>query len=64
MAVFPESRTHSSQHPARASTTTGAYGMVSWTPLASPGLFAVIDRIGDGANLEEYWLDRPVIIEA
>ncbi|MGI9418438.1 MAG: ureidoglycolate lyase [Geminicoccaceae bacterium] len=34
------------------------------TPLAAPGLFAVIDRIGDGANLEEHWLDRPVIIEA
>ena len=29
------------------------------TPLASPGLFAVIDRIGDGANLEEYWFDIP-----
>lgn len=24
------------------------------TPLAAPGLFAVVDRIGDGANLEEY----------
>lgn len=24
------------------------------TPLASPGLFAVVDRIGDGPNLEEY----------
>ncbi|MDH3662531.1 MAG: ureidoglycolate lyase [Alphaproteobacteria bacterium] len=34
------------------------------TPLAEPGLFAVIDRIGDGANLEEHWLDRPVTIEA
>jgi ureidoglycolate lyase len=34
------------------------------TPLASPGLFAVVDRIGDGANLEEHWLDRPVTVEA
>ena len=34
------------------------------TPLAAPGLFAVIDRIGDGANLEEHWLDRPIIVEA
>ena len=25
------------------------------TPLAAPGLFAVIDRIGAGANLEEHW---------
>lgn len=24
------------------------------TPLSGPGLFAVIDRIGDGANLEEH----------
>ncbi|APX13386.1 ureidoglycolate lyase [Tateyamaria omphalii] len=27
------------------------------TPLHDPGLFAVIDRIGDGANLEEVRLD-------
>lgn len=26
------------------------------TPLSGPGLFAVIDRIGDGANLEEHHL--------
>ena len=29
------------------------------TPLSAPGLFAVVDRIGDGANLEECWLDAP-----
>lgn len=28
-------------------------------PLHDPGLFAVIDRIGDGANLEEHWFDHP-----
>ncbi|MAM24646.1 MAG: ureidoglycolate lyase [Rhodobacteraceae bacterium] len=33
------------------------------TPLAEPGLFAVIDRIGEGANLEEHWFDEPYIIE-
>ncbi|OUS22926.1 Ureidoglycolate hydrolase [Rhodobacterales bacterium 59_46_T64] len=33
------------------------------TPLAAPGLFAVIDRIGAGANLEEYPLDQPILIE-
>ncbi len=27
------------------------------TPLHAPGLFAVVDRIGDGANLEEYWFE-------
>lgn len=26
-------------------------------PLAAPGLFAVVDRIGDGPNLEEYRYD-------
>ncbi|KAA9005773.1 ureidoglycolate lyase [Histidinibacterium aquaticum] len=29
------------------------------TPLHAPGLFAVVDRIGEGANLEEYWFDTP-----
>jgi ureidoglycolate lyase len=29
------------------------------TPLAPPGLFAVIDRIGQGANLDEHWFDEP-----
>jgi ureidoglycolate lyase len=28
-------------------------------PLHAPGLFAVIDRIGDGPNLEEHWFDTP-----
>lgn len=32
-------------------------------PLAEPGLFAVIDRIGEGANLEEHWFEEPYIIE-
>lgn len=29
------------------------------TPLSGPGLFAVIDRIGAGANLEEHVFDQP-----
>ncbi len=29
------------------------------TPLAGPGLFTVVDRIGAGANLEEHWFERP-----
>jgi len=32
------------------------------TPLAEPGLFAVIDRIGPGANLQEHRLASPVTI--
>jgi ureidoglycolate lyase len=27
------------------------------TPIHAPGLFAVVDRIGDGANLEEHWFE-------
>jgi len=30
------------------------------TPLAAPGLFAVIDRIGTTPNLQEHWFDTPV----
>lgn len=33
------------------------------TPLHAPGLFAVVDRIGDTPNLEEYWFDRPYVVE-
>jgi ureidoglycolate lyase len=33
------------------------------TPLHPPGLFAVIDRIGAGDNLEEYWFDTPYSVE-
>lgn len=29
------------------------------TPLAGPGLFAVVERIGAGRNHEEFWFDRP-----
>jgi ureidoglycolate lyase len=32
------------------------------TPLHAPGLFAVVDRIGEGANLEEHWFEEPFII--
>ena len=28
------------------------------TPLTEPGLFAVIDRIGVGGNLQEYWFEE------
>ncbi|MEM9580235.1 MAG: ureidoglycolate lyase [Pseudomonadota bacterium] len=34
------------------------------TPLSEPGLFAVVDRIGTGANLEEFWFDTPHIVVA
>ena len=33
------------------------------TPLAAPGLFAVVDRIGEGPNLEEHWFDTPYSVE-
>jgi ureidoglycolate lyase len=33
------------------------------TPLHAPGLFAVVDRIGDEANLQEHHFDRPWTVE-
>lgn len=32
------------------------------TPLSEPGLFAVIDRIGQTPNLEEHWFTEPFTI--
>lgn len=32
------------------------------TPLSAPGLFAVVDRIGETANLEEYKLEAPYLV--
>lgn len=32
------------------------------TPLAAPGLFAVIDRIGPTPNLQEHWFPTPYTI--
>lgn len=34
------------------------------TPLSGPGLFAVVDRIGPGANLEEHYFDMPYQVVA
>ena len=33
------------------------------TPLHEPGLFAVVDRIGETTNLEEFQLDPPILVE-
>jgi ureidoglycolate lyase len=32
------------------------------TPLHAPGLFAVVDRIGDTPNLQEHWFDTPLTV--
>lgn len=32
------------------------------TPLYDPGLFAVVDRIGAGPNLQEHWFKAPFLI--
>jgi len=32
-------------------------------PIGARGHYAVIDRIGDGPNLEEYWFDQPITID-
>ena len=34
------------------------------TPLSEPGLFAVVDRIGDGANLQEHRFPNPYTVSA
>lgn len=59
-------------HAPRAFLTNGAQGINlhrgTWhgvlTPLAAPGLFAVVDRIGASANLEEYRYPAPWVVEA
>lgn len=33
------------------------------TPLHTPGLFAVVDRIGPGDNLQEHWFETPYTVE-
>ena len=32
------------------------------TPLHAPGRFAVVDRIGDTQNLEEYWFEAKYVV--
>lgn len=32
------------------------------TPIHAPGLFAVVDRIGEGPNLQEHWFETPFTI--
>ncbi len=32
------------------------------TPLHAPGLFAVVDRIGPGPNLQEHWFETPYTV--
>ena len=34
------------------------------TPLHAPGIFAVVDRIGDTDNLEEHWFQTRFVIES
>lgn len=54
----------------RAFLTDGAQGIQfhrgTWhgvlTPLSAPGLFAVVDRIGDGSNLEEHRFTDPWVV--
>ena len=33
------------------------------TPLHAPGLFAVVDRIGQTPNIEEYWFSDPYVVQ-
>ena len=62
----------SPDHKPRAFLTNGAQGINLhrgiWhgvlTPLHAPGLFAVVDRIGPTANLEEYRYKTPYTVNA
>jgi len=38
------------------------HGVLS--PLAEPGLFAVVDRIGDTPNIEEYWFEPQYVVKS
>jgi ureidoglycolate lyase len=33
-------------------------------PFEAKGLFAVVDRIGEGPNLEEYWFETPYVVNS
>jgi ureidoglycolate lyase len=54
----------------RAFLTTAGQGVnyhrATWhgvlTPISSPGLFAVVDRIGTGPNLQEHWFKEPYLL--
>ena len=56
--------------PPEAFVATGQQGInfhrATWhgvlTPLSEPGLFAVVDRIGDTPNLEEFRLDPQYVV--
>ncbi|GLS86583.1 ureidoglycolate lyase [Cypionkella aquatica] len=62
----------SPQDKPRAFLTNGAQAINlhrgTWhgvcTPLSAPGLFAVVDRIGTSANLEEYRYPQPWVVLA
>ena len=56
-------------HPIAFKTAPGQgvnYHRNTWhgvlTPLHAPGLFAVVDRIGAGPNLEEHWFEEAFTI--
>jgi ureidoglycolate lyase len=63
---------HGPAHLPQAFITNGAQAINlhrgTWhgvlTPLKGAGLFAVIDRIGAGANLEEHRADQPWVVVA
>lgn len=57
--------------PPKAFVTNGTQGINfrrgTWhgvlTPLYSPGLFVVVDRIGSTANLEEHWFNNVWVVQ-
>jgi len=33
-------------------------------PIGAPGKYIVVDRIGEGPNLEEHWFDDPFVVDS
>ncbi|MBY6160105.1 ureidoglycolate lyase [Mameliella alba] len=70
LVVVAEDAGNTPGHPRAFLTASGQavnFHRGTWhgvlTPLSEPGLFAVVDRIGDGPNLEEHWFDTPYLVE-
>ena len=70
LVIVAENSGNAPQNPQAFMTRAGQavnYHRNIWhgvlTPLHAPGLFAVVDRIGSGNNLQEHWFDDPITIE-
>ena len=66
LIIVAETNTENKPHEPQAFITEKSQGINIYrnvwhgvlTPLSSPGIFAVVDRIGPGTNLEEYFFNE------